>query len=156
MKYTGSPALSRPCDYCYFPSLLQLVELLRGAPVNQMRKQIMVSWFTAPELHDAEQRILIWNKLYGSFIQTWIQTCARYTNLIKSNKGKRCITHITEEKKVEEDMLSEYVNLVKVCTLRYCTIMHTFYSRHAAPVVQHVLNYISAKGKTKKKSLPFA
>jgi hypothetical protein len=78
------------------------------------------------------------------------------TNLIKSNKGKRYITHITEEKKVEEDMLSGYVNLVKACTLCYCTIMHTFYSRHAAPVVQHfVLKCISAKGKTTK-SLPSA
>jgi hypothetical protein len=37
--------------------------------------------------------------------------------LLKSNKGKRYIIHTTEKKKVEEDTLREYVNLVKVCTL---------------------------------------
>jgi hypothetical protein len=73
--------------------------------------------------------------------------------LLKTNKGKRYIIHTTEEKKVEEDMLSGYVNLVKVlvCTLCYCTIMQIFYSWHAAPWVQHfVLKYVSEKGKIKE------
>jgi hypothetical protein len=75
-------ALCSICDYCYFPSLLQLAALPRGAPMHQARKQIIVSCFTDLELHDAEQRILISNKLYGSFKEMRFQMYARYS-LIK-------------------------------------------------------------------------